>query len=105
MAHCPSCGSIIPDRTINVSGLDKARILKALYDHSKPQGMGFLAAKPGPISVEECQEILANQNYVDYLHGRIIKTRFDFAEKLDPILYDRDNGVGAAEHAILNEFT
>ena len=38
-------------------------------------------------------------NYFDYLQGRVMKVRIQ-GDELDPRLYDRDNGEGAAEQAI-----
>lgn len=35
---------------INIKGLDKAKVLKALYDASHVQGMGFLQAVPDGIN-------------------------------------------------------
>ena len=44
---------------VNIKGLDKARVLKALYDHSRVQGVGFLRAVPdGVVTVEYCEMLL-----------------------------------------------
>lgn len=78
-------------------GLSKAQILQALYDRARVQGMGFLHAIPGPLPVEEADALVKEFNYVDYLHGRVIKMSLT---ELNPALYDRDNGPGAAQKAI-----
>ena len=42
---------------VNIKGLDKARVLKALYDNSHVQGLGFMhAAEEGTVTVERCAE-------------------------------------------------
>lgn len=44
---------------VDIKGLDKARVLKALYDHSRVQGVGFLRAVPdGVVTVEYCEMLL-----------------------------------------------
>lgn len=86
---------------IDITGLDKAAVLKALYDNSKPQGLGFLHYVSGDMSIEEARSITeqpfgCNQ---DYLKGRVLKIDISDHE-FDPRLYDRDNGDGAAARAI-----
>jgi hypothetical protein len=97
------------DRT----GLTDAQVLAALYNWSRPQGLGMLHAKGGAMTVEEAETLLTpdgakpddlghsrHGRYFDYLHGRVIKV--DVSENpLDFRLYDRDLGKGAGEQAIL----
>jgi hypothetical protein len=90
---------------INIKGLSKARILVALYNRSQIRGMGFLDPNAGKtLTIEEAQTLLENETYFDYLRGRVMKIDLK-GDNLDPRLYDRDNGEGAAEYAILDEFT
>lgn len=90
---------------MDISGLDKAAVLAALYNHARCQGMGYLHYDPKPMTVEEAQEILAKgQTYFDYHKGRVMKVDLS-GGFLDTRLYDRDNGLGAAENAILEELT
>lgn len=85
---------------IDLKGLDKAAVLAALYNAAKPQGMGFLHYDPKPMDVEEAKEILSRGCFdFDYLKGRVMKVDLS-GETLDPRLYDRDNGEGAAQQAI-----
>lgn len=85
--------------TINLNGLDKAEVLAALYNGSRAQGMGFLQYNGEPMQAEEARELLERNTYFDYLKGRVMK--IDLAgDTLDPWLYDRDNGHGAAERII-----
>lgn len=85
---------------MDIKGISKATVLAALYNASRPQGMGFLQAKPGYLSEKEAQALLdAGQTYFDYLHGRVMKIDLS-TDDLRTALYDRDNGQGAAEDAI-----
>ena len=86
---------------VNIHGLDKAEVLKALYDHSHIQGLGFLQAVPeGTVTVEHCRDLLKDCSYFDYLYGRIIKVDLSDDECFDDRLYNRDNGPEAAQIAI-----
>jgi hypothetical protein len=84
---------------ISLAGLDKAAVLAALYNAAKPQGMGFLQYDPAPMQIEEATALLRVSTYFDYLKGRVMKVDLS-RDELDPRLYDRDNGSGAAERAI-----
>lgn len=103
----------MPDKNteylIDISTFDKADVLAALYNASKPLGMGFLNYDPTPMDKVEAKEYIEQHTrkfsdgtiscYFDYLKGRVMKV--DLGGKyLDPRLYDRDNGPGAAERAI-----
>ena len=84
---------------IDTTGLKKSDILAALYNAAKPQGMGFLQYKPEPMTSEQAQEILDQSPgnlYFDYLKGRVMKIDLG-PDEVDPRLYNRDNGLGAAE--------
>ena len=101
--------------TIDLRGLDKAAVLAALYNASKPQGLGFLHYDPALMTVEEAQSILDEKQarlkeinsmggnwdeiYFDYLKGRVMKIDL-LGDDLRFQLYDRDNGEGAAQRAI-----
>lgn len=85
---------------INIGGLDKARVLKALYDNSHQNGFSYLQNQTGGIvTVDDCRERLAQDSYVDYFNGRVIKVDFS-GDTINERLYDRDCGQGAAARAI-----
>ena len=84
---------------ISLVGLNKADVLAVLYNNAKPQGMGFLHYDPNPMTKEEAETLLRQTTYFDYLKGRVMKVDLS-GEKLDPLLYNRDNGQGAAECAV-----
>lgn len=103
------------DDTISIKGIDKAELLAALYNNSRPMGMGFLRAKSGDMTVEEARTELGTGGdhgrdfgatsagnrpmYFDYLYGRPLKSDLS-GDDFRPWLYDRDNGQGAAARVI-----
>ena len=85
---------------INIANMNKAEVLAALYNASKPQGMGYLQYDPKPMTTEEAQRLLDEGfTYFDYLKGRVMKVDLS-GDEFDPWLYDRDLGEGAAERAL-----
>ena len=87
---------------MNIEGLDKAEVLAALYNGSRQQGMGFRQTRGAEgMTVEQAREELTNneQQYFDYLHGRVMKISL-CGDELNTALYNRDNGEGAAERII-----
>ena len=96
--------------TIDISKLDKAEVLAALYNNSRQQGMGFMHSheSAGMTKEEAAKEIEAAKRedregnvriYFDYLHGRVMKSDIG-GDTYEPWLYDRDNGQGAAARAL-----
>ncbi len=83
---------------IDIKGLDKAELLAALYNNSKPLGLGFLSADAKPMTKEQAQQQYGDGSY-DYLNGRVMKIRIS-GDTMDPWGYDRDNGEGAAAKAV-----
>ena len=85
---------------IDITGLDKADVLAALYNNSRPQGLGFLQFNPAPMTTEEARAELAAGTYFDYLHGRVMKIDLAADDFFEERLYDRDLGEGAARRVI-----
>lgn len=85
---------------ISTAGLKKAAVLAALYNASKPQGMGFMHYDPAPMTEEEAAELLQRGTYFDYLKGRVMKVDLRDDDGFRAGGYDRDNGKGAAQRAI-----
>jgi hypothetical protein len=86
---------------VNIEGLNKAKVLIALYEHARVQGMGHFAAQGAKtIEIEDAEELLKVQTYFDYFNGRVMKVDLKSNKEFDPRLYDRDNGLGAAEAAV-----
>lgn len=82
---------------ISIKGLDKGAVVAALYNRARAQRMGFLHYSPEPMTPEEGAEYAGR--YIDYLSGRAMKVDVT-GDNLDPTLYDRDNGQGAAARVI-----
>jgi hypothetical protein len=92
---------------MNISRLDKAEVLAALYNNAKVQGMGIFQANSKTMTTEEARVILdeSSDKYFDYVFGRVMKVSLA-NDELETWLYNRDNGDGAAEKVIgyLNTF-
>lgn len=85
---------------MDITGLNKARVLAALYNASRPQGLGFMNYEPTPMTEEQAQEILDNgQTYFDYLNGRVMKINLE-EDEVNTWAYNRDNGPNAAENVV-----
>jgi hypothetical protein len=87
---------------MDITGLDKAEVLAALYNRAKPLGLGFSQYTPEKMTKEEAQSILdeyGKTKYFDYLKGRVIKVDLTNNE-IRTDLYNRDNGQGAAENIL-----
>lgn len=82
---------------VDISGLDKAQVLAALYNAARPQGMGFMHYDPTPMTAEEALFLVGR--YCDYVKGRVMKIEMT-GDDVDTRLYNRDNGEGAAEMVI-----
>lgn len=88
---------------IDLKGQDKAVVLAKLYNASRPLGLGCLHFDQTPMTVSEARELLdSGQTYFDYLRGRVMKVNLK-GDTLNPALYNRDNGEGAAESALDND--
>lgn len=87
---------------IDISKMNKCEVVAKLFNASKAQGMGFLQAghdvEMTAFEAEKCLDEVGN-GYFDYLKGRIMKVNVS-GDELDPRLYDRDNGEGAAARAL-----
>jgi hypothetical protein len=101
---------------IDIKGIDKAELLAALYNNSRPMGSGFLQAIPGDMTVEQARKEIESGDdssrmfgknrcgnrelYFDYLRGRPLKSDIS-GDTFDPWGYDRDNGgKGAAARIV-----
>jgi hypothetical protein len=89
--------------SVNIEGLDRAAVLAALYNASRPLGMGFLHYDPKPMTVGEAREYLGaepvTEAYFDYLKGRVMKVQMG-GNSINTRLYDRDVGAGAGQRVI-----
>lgn len=65
---------------IDVTDIPPIELVKAAYDYSRPQGLGFIHAQDGHLSDEDAQAILDREPAgsriiasMDYVHGRACK--------------------------------
>lgn len=85
---------------MDISGMNKAEVLAALYNASRQQGMGFLDPDgQKQMNVEQAKKELERTTYLDYLNGRVMKIDLS-SDELRTALYNRDNGQNAAEDAL-----
>lgn len=88
---------------VSIKGIDKAKVLVALWQHSHAQGLSFLGLRE--LTLFEAEEMINDRNkkgirlYFDYVNGHVIKCDIT-NDEFDESLYDRDCGSGAAQRAI-----
>ena len=107
---------------VNIEGLNKADVLAALYNASRPIGMGFLQAGGAPLNMDRAyaQELLKrgsdatgdypagmaamprNDIYYDYVYGRPLKLDLSSDTEFNPWGFDRDNGGEGAAQRVIN---
>jgi hypothetical protein len=92
---------------IDTKGLNRAAVLAALFNASRPLGMGFMQYDKTPMTPERAQEIIdtlsangATRIHFDYLQGRVMKLDLSNPDGFEPHGYNRDVGPGAAEKVI-----
>jgi hypothetical protein len=97
---------------LDISDLDEAAVLAALYNASGRTGpLGFLIAALPLMTVERAAEILQSERSFDYLEARVMKVEFFDPTKAEnernkrghlrgAWLYDRDNGDGAVARVL-----
>lgn len=90
---------------VSIKGISKAKVLLALFNNSKPQGVGILTfavfSAEKILTEEMCEEILKKTTDFDYLIGKPLKVNFLSDESFDARLYDSNNGgEGTAQRVI-----
>lgn len=84
---------------VDIKGLDKARVLKALYDRGNTQGKGRFAKTNTTVTLEICKAMVERSCRFDNMFGLLLNvdlSRDDFDESV----YDRIYGAGAAKRAV-----
>jgi len=85
--------------SVDISGLDPATVVQALYNGARPQGMGFLHYTPEPMGRDDAEQLVGQ--HLDYVRGRVMKLTVS-GDSFEEWGYDRDNGQGAADTVILS---
>jgi len=91
-------------KMVDIKGLDKARVLKALYEHSHIKCVGYTHERfPGDRDSEVLsvyvRPVTEKQTYFDYLYRRVLKVDLS-RDEFDERPYDRICGEGAAQRAV-----
>lgn len=77
---------------IDISGVDKVELLKAMWTAQKPAAFFSLYRVKAPGFDDEAAED-ATKKYIDYFSGRAIKSDLS-GDTVNPFGYDRDAGQG-----------
>ena len=85
--------------TIDIKGLDRLKLLQALYDGTRALGLGFLYDRPSGLPEGIAVRYEPASSYIDYCEGRPIKSDLS-KDEVDPWAYDRDAGTGAFAAAV-----
>lgn len=87
---------------IDISGLDKALVLYELVRNAYPVGFDAIKCDLN-FNIDKVREYMASCKpgfmYFDYVNGCPIKIDFS-NDEINPRLYDRDHGEGAAAEVI-----
>lgn len=89
------------NQEIDITGLNKAEVILALWKGSHAQGYSLLGLNVANPTIKDAERWIEENPlmYFDYLNGRVIKCDIS-GNSFDPRLYDRDCGVNAAAEAI-----
>ena len=76
---------------VNIEGLPKPRVLAALYNNSRPVGVGQYQFNPDhKMTYREAEKLLENKTTYDLLYGRVMYfTMEPDATEIDNTLYDK----------------
>lgn len=85
---------------IDVTAIEPETLIRNAYELSKPQGLGFLHAKDGPLSDDEISAIMERYAgrkviHTDYVNGRAMK----FSINTDPDTNSRYIGSKWYDHS------
>jgi hypothetical protein len=86
---------------VDVAGIDRKKLLKALWDNAKPAA--FFKDYPSLTPTFDLDDVMRNarRGYVDYACGRCIKAKvFTKESTIDPRMYDREYGEGAFQRVV-----
>ncbi len=91
--------------TVNIKDIPKNELLAALYNNSKPLGIGIIHFDPTPMSLDDAQNMiddLKNEGrdlFFDYIKGRVVKVDIT-GDEMRTWSYNRDIGEGVAERVV-----
>lgn len=79
--------------TVKFNNHTKEEALIALWNNTDALGLGLLHSHVTP-TIDDATTTLNNDLYIEYYHGKPIKTDFTDFPNLKPYGYDRDAGLG-----------
>lgn len=86
---------------IDITGLEKGAVLAVLFNSATSRSLGSLNAHPKPMTSKIGAKVIAETGpEFDYLQGRVLKIDLS-GDEFDEALYDRDNGAGTAQAAVV----
>lgn len=84
---------------VDIKGLDKARVLKALYDYADNQGTGRFGRCRTAVTVEVCKSMLERSWKIECAFGLFLKVDLS-RDEFEESEYDTIYGEGAAQRAV-----
>ena len=84
---------------VKIKGLDKAEVLKALYNNTHAKRTAGGEKMPEKITAETCRELLSEGAAFPYLFGSVIGVDLS-GDEIVEYVYDREYGKGAAQRAV-----
>lgn len=87
--------------TMNIEGVDRVKLIQALYQRAQVLGMGRLQFDRAELSEAEAKSLVGKG--IDYLHGKVMKIMVPAegqGNEVETWGYNRDNGDNAAEKVV-----
>lgn len=88
---------------IDITGIDKAELLAALYNGTRALGLGMIHDRRAGMTADDASFYLRTDgepDRFDYVAGRPIKVEFNGDTLRFSQLYDRDAGPGACQRIV-----
>jgi len=79
--------------SVDITGIDKIRLLNILWANAKQPGCFSVHANPMPPGFSEAAAKVAVTKYINYFQGKAIKMDLS-GNTIEPHLYDRDFAPG-----------
>lgn len=83
---------------VDIRGIDLHELVRELWNHTLPQGLGYLQYGM-PLTDDDIEQVIYKKS-IDYLKGRPIKILLDNTDKIDAWAYDRDAGFGMFQKVV-----
>jgi hypothetical protein len=85
---------------VDISGVDKLQLLKALWSSQKTASFFTNIPSMAPAFDESAASAAIARGHIDYFSGRAIKADLS-GDVAQPYLYDRDAGPGAMQRIVM----